>query len=505
MPGVEVPGVEVPGVEVPGVEVPVVEVPVAEVPVAEVPVVEVPVAAPISSTRSLEVINSFRPSPPKPFLLPNTKMPPPAMPSHYGSKLFPRLDPFVSCPSACLTEISMVYRNREKEAYNASRSAVKFSQHYGSRRHNKPFCRPCSETIADPTPIWHRHYSTKAVRLEAMVDHLGRYLCSQCENSPHYFLTGGRSSVLLTSSTLSDFWGMSVGVPYIGDTLHCDSVSVPGGKIADLTRAFKAEFSGHPLPIDAICVLGFNDILDPPCLRELLAGEVEEMLDYIRVDMEGASQQLKNDAAALMQAVVNSSPPNQVNSCAFATLPVPPCLAWRDRSNTTSARAGNIIRGLKIEMLNNFNRDVRDINQEVFETTNIETTRAPSFKSWGMKRRSGPAANSLSQRPDLELLEAAMGPFSNRMGQFREKDRQQKLHFSPYQKLKMGRACLRYFKVIYQLEESHGDNKEEGVARLSALNSLPQHRVTSSNRGIFSDPTFDRCAAKDLPLATTRN
>ena len=69
----------------------------------------------------------------------------------------------------------------------------------------------------------------------------------------------------------------------------------------------------------------------------------------------------------------------------------------------------------------------------------------------------------------------------------------------------MGRACLRYFKVIYQLEESHGDNKEEGVARLSALNSLPQHRVTSSNRGIFSDPTFDRCAAKDLPLATTRN
>ena len=215
---------------------------------------------------------------------------------------------------------------------------------------------------------------------------------------------------------------MSVGVPYIGDTLHCDSVSVPGGKIADLTRAFKAEFSGHPLPIDAICVLGFNDILDPPCLRELLAGEVEEMLDYIRVDMEGASQQLKNDAAALMQAVVNSSPPNQVNSCAFATLPVPPCLAWRDRSNTTSARAGNIIRGLKIEMLNNFDRDVRDINQEVFETTNIETTRAPSFKSWGMKRRSGPAANSLSQRPDLELLEAAMSPFSNRMGQFREKE-----------------------------------------------------------------------------------
>ena len=68
----------------------------------------------------------------------------------------------------------------------------------------------------------------------------------------------------------------------------------------------------------------------------------------------------------------------------------------------------------------------------------------------------------------------------------------------------MGRACLRYFKVLYKLEESHGDNKEEGVARLSALNSLPQHKVPSINRGIFSDPTFDRCDAKDLPLASTQ-
>ena len=53
-------------------------------------------------------------------------------------------------------------------------------------------------------------------------------------------------------------------MPYIRDSLHCDSISVPGGRVADLTRAFKAKFAGHPLPVDAICVLAYNDILNPP-------------------------------------------------------------------------------------------------------------------------------------------------------------------------------------------------------------------------------------------------
>ena len=70
-------------------------------------------------------------------------------------------------------------------------------------------------------------------------------------------------------------------------------------------------------------------------------------------------------------------------------------------------------------MLNSYNRDIRAINQEVATVTLIETTRAPSFKSWGMKRRAS-TNTTHNQRHDLALLEAAMGPFANRLGHFRE-------------------------------------------------------------------------------------
>ena len=511
----EVTSGKVPSDEVPPGEATRCEVPQSEAPsgfepssegLREIPAFIVPPTPPISVERSLETINAFRPAVPLSLSVPPSfSVPPPSVPDHYGSILFPRLDPFISCPSTCLAEISHNYRSLEKEAFDNSRTEATFPQFYGTRRHNRPFCRICSEFKEDPTPIWHRHYSTKAARFEASPDIYGRYSCSQCAKSPHYYLTGGRSSVLLTASTLNDFWGMSSGVPYIGDSLHCDSLSIPGGRVADLTRAFKAEFSGHPVPVDAICVLGYNDILNPPCLREFLDGEVEELLYYIRRDMSLASKHLKRDARLLMQAVLDSSPPHQYNSCAFVTLPVPPLLAWKNRNNTTSARAGNICRGLKIEMLNTFNQDIRAINKEVFTVTQIETTRAPSFKSWGMKRKApNTTTPSNNQRFDLALLEAAMGPFANRLGHFRESNLQDKLHFSPYQKLKMGRACLRYFKNLYKLEDSEGDSKEEGVARLAALNSRPQAGIPDRDRGIFTDPSYDRCATKDLPLASTQ-
>ena len=53
---------------------------------------------------------------------------------------------------------------------------------------------------------------------------------------------------------------------------------------------------------------------------------------------------------------------------------------------------------------------------------------------------------------------------------------------------------------IYKLEESQGDNKEEGVAKMMAFNSWPQAETPDRDRGIFFDPSYDRFAAKNLPL-----
>ena len=77
-------------------------------------------------------------------------------------------------------------------------------------------------------------------------------------------------------------------------------------------------------------------------------------------------------------------------------------------------------------------------------------TRAPSFRSWGMKRKSG-SSQSSSLGDVADPLAAEMGPYAHRMAQFREHDARHKLHFAPKQKLKMARACQKYFMAIYKL------------------------------------------------------
>ena len=432
--------------------------------------------SPININNSLSSLNTFRPSlPDAGFALPNTLSPPPTLPAHYNSILFPRLDPFKGCPSSELTAISQSYLEREKAAFRGTRLEGEFAKLYHSKHLGKPFCKWCSEFAMDPTPIWHRHFSSKMSRLAAPMDNLARYNCNQCSSSPHYAITGSRTRVILTSSTLHDHWGKKSGLDHPGDSLHLDVVSVPGAKIKDLTRAYKAEFSTHPLPLDVLCIVGYNDILNP-CFYYGPDDEVEDLLEFVQLDVERASWELNRDARQLMSAVLSSGPQPQSNSCAFATLPVPPILAWKNFTNSPSARAENINNALKIQLLNRMNRDYRAINIEVQRSTGIETTRAPSFKAWGLKKK---PSNQNSLRHDLLLHDNAMGPYACRLSHFREQNPKSKLHFSAQQKVKMGKACCRYFKALYSLEPSFGETKEEGLARQEALRTLPDYVATA--------------------------
>ena len=121
----------------------------------------------------------------------------------------------------------------------------------------------------------------------------------------HYFLPGGRTSVLVTSSTLNDYWGRKSGVPYVGDDLHLDVISVPGARLRDLNRAYRAEYSTHPLPVDCLVVAGFNDILNSQLDRAELGTHPEELEQL----MQEATTRLTEDARALKQAVLNAQPP----------------------------------------------------------------------------------------------------------------------------------------------------------------------------------------------------
>ena len=138
------------------------------------------------------------------------------------------------------------------------------------------------------------------------------------------------------------------------------------------------------------------------------------------------------------------------NSIAFCTLPIPPCMAWRDPANNARARAGNLVRSLKIGMLKRYNDDIQELNVATRVETGIEVTRAPSFRSWGMKKKTGEGQNG-PQSDEADPLASEMGPYAHRLAHFREAEARDKLHFAPKQKLKMAKACQKYFMAIYKL------------------------------------------------------
>ena len=407
-------------------------------------------SAPISWERSKATINRFRADCAQAsFKMPKMACPPPSPPAWYGTTLFPTLQPLLNqCPSSILATINKNYLAEESSAFEKTRVKDCFAHLHKTVRNNKPFCATCSEYQDRPTPIWHRHYSSKRIRLKSPQDEFFRYSCSQCKHSPHYFLTGGRSPILLTSSALHNYWGHGENLSYADDKLHCDVVSIPGAKLRDLSRAFKSEYDQHFLPTDTLVVGGINNILSCPVFEPYLDNleTVEDLLPTIKSEVVSASRRLRDEARELAYTVLSRSPKNQSNSIAYATLPTPPCLAWSAPTINLATRGANIIKALKLEMLTKFNSDLQEINNEIKLSTGINTTRAPSFRSWGLKR----VDKSTTFGPPT-VQEAALGPFSHRLEQFRERNPEHKLHLTTSRKFKMAQACHRYFLALYEL------------------------------------------------------
>ena len=403
---------------------------------------------PISWERCKSTINSFRCDVPQAiFKFPSLASPPPALPAMFGTVLFPALHPLLNqCPSKVLSTISRNYRSGEIAAFECTRAKNCYAHLHKTERKGRPFCVTCSEWRGRPTPIWHRHFSSKQNRLEALPNELHKFNCDQCQVSPHYFLSGGRNPLLLTSSALHNHWGHGVIWPFVGDKIHCDVVSIPGAKLRDLTRAFKAEFENHIIPVDALVVAGVNNVLSCPVFDQYMDNleAVEDLLPTIKTEVVAASRRLKEEAVELVKAVLAASPPKQTNSAAFSTLPIPPCLTWPSPLISKSARGANIIRALKLEMLTQLNLDLQELNNLVKVNTGIDTVRAPSFRSWGLKRIKSQTVGPPS------IQEAALGPFSHRLDQFRERRWEHKLHLVAPQKLKMAHACHSYFKALYK-------------------------------------------------------
>ena len=439
------------------------------------------------------------------FVLPPTDIAPPNPPTHYGSRIFPRLQ-LVDwvCPALQLGRISANFRIKEISMYNAIKIRDnRFSEFYNTRWNGKPFCRPCSEWELDPRPIYHYHASSHLDRLASEPDFFQQYNCLQCADSPHYFLSGGRLPVILTSSTLNNYHGDSK-LGYRGDNMHADLLGIPGGRIKDITRAYRAEYGNYPLAVDALAVAGLNDIL-----KADLHGRPGYSPERLQKEVRDALATMVDDANDLCRAVLAAAPPFQANSVSFAKLPTPPCLLWADTTGSYQGMCENIVKGQRIQLLKSFNDHVCYINTEARNRSGVETDRAPSFQAWGIKRVA-PDTNMSIPRPDQNpsdyLQSNSFGPFTHRFAEFREEKIEKMLHFNDYLRLKMGRACIKYFRILYGLDTSYGNNKAEGTAILKKLKSehIHQKRLRSSisklrrDRNIFVNPAQDRCRRRDL-------
>ena len=77
----------------------------------------------------------------------------------------------------------------------------------------------------------------------------------------------------------------------------------------DLTRAFKAEFENHIIPVDALVVAGVNNVLSCPVFEQYMDNleAFKDLLPTIRTEVVAASKRLKEEAVELVKAVLEGN------------------------------------------------------------------------------------------------------------------------------------------------------------------------------------------------------
>ena len=303
------------------------------------------------------------------------------------------------------------------------------------------YCNICSEMVSDVRPrlsvVRHRHFSSVVYRTEAPTDINGNYPCFHCKTTPHSCRIGERYPVLLTSSTLHHWQGDRAVNGYEGNPLHMDEISIPGGKIADLRHALLAEFYNTYRPLDILVVCGINNVLN----------------DYSR-------EQIKTEFIKLQETVHSLAPQGEVNSIGIATMIIPPMIA------KLSDKCGGLKANSKLQLMVEVNSDIKELNLSQRQG-NYPVRLSPQFHTWGMT-----GGKILGDHP-RNILE---GQEYHRAAQWREETRAKMLHLDDKCRLRMGKACISYYKALYKITPCLAPSKNEGLI-LQAEEERAQRRA----------------------------
>ena len=240
----------------------------------------------------------------------------------------------------------------------------------------------------------------------------GSYYCSSCRLS-HGLHPTERIKLCMSGSTLHMFWAPTIssqsGDHYEGDVQHTDYVIIPGAKIETLQQAFRIEYGKEPRGIDVLVVAGLNNILKGDSMEELMR----------KVDMfrETVTKQSKHFH------------PSTPNTFAFATLLYAPQLCWfPDDGPLPTMHYRN-----RLEEMQWLTTTILHYNK-VNGIPNV-----PHVHKYGVRRDN-------KTKRDIYGNITVQHKVDHKWEQWREEERDRKLHLTDAMRMVLGRAVNKYFR-----------------------------------------------------------
>lgn len=278
------------------------------------------------------------------------------------------------------------------------------------------YCFICSEFSTqdhpDRSPVFHNHFSSLFERTNASVDRWGEYCCTTCKITPHSCFTGVRIPVLVTSSILHNWQHArtSDSSVYPGNSIHIETISIPGATIPTLRHALVTEFGQANLPVDVLWVSGLNDVI-----KGLGSTRILDQLSYT-----------KN--LVLKWCNHNSTVGNTFR---VSSLPLPPSLSRLAGDKRPEVKVDHTDELIKL------NEGIKKMNLERAQPLQAPV---PMFHSWGSSVLPKTKHDNIKVRKN------------HRMSEWRENTPNKMLHLADRVRIRMGRSVVSYYRRLYGIE-----------------------------------------------------
>ena len=351
------------------------------------------------------------------FPWPDTSRPAPPLPPGYGTRQYPSKSDLIRPGYAAEEEMKRISIETKEAEWNQLYDA-KVPHYRRMRRHYRSTANYCSTCSEHSSTVHlngyfsaHKHFSSKAYRLNAPVDVWGNYPCTTCRSTPHSHKVGERIFILITSSTMCNWQGDRKKNGYPGDEVHVDYLSIPGATISTLHHALLAEYGRAKTPVDICLIAGLNDIL-----------------------RDRTAEKVMKDILAMRKSVDEKFKYGHDSTFAVCTLPFAPICASLPAEGREMGFKTN-----KLEELTALTRGIKTLNQLGGHAGSFEYC-VPQFHTWGLKSSSSPIHH------DSYLYMSNMEGVRDEY--WREKKTEKKLHLSDHKRLMAGKAIQKYFQAV---------------------------------------------------------